>query len=88
MLFLVHWKVKPEARNETLERFKKAGHNPPAGIKILNAATKVDQKEGWAFAEANDAVAIGKWLYHWSDLNEQEVVPVLSDEDLLAVLKP
>ena len=86
MLYLVYWYGEPEVIPEVYKRFKKTGHNAPAGVKILNAVFTLHQHAGWAIAEANDPVDIGKWLHNWSDLCEHEVYPVVDEEGLKAII--
>ena len=86
MLYLVHWYADPGAVDETFKRFKKVGHNAPASVKIVKAVFTLHQHAGWAIAEANDPVDIGKWLHNWSDLCEHEVFPVVDEEGLKAII--
>ncbi len=87
MLFLVHWKIKPENRDTVFDHFKKGGDAPP-GVKLLGRWHALNQHDGWAIAEANDPVDIGKWLYAWSDLEEDEITPVVDDKAQLRILGP
>ncbi len=88
MLFLVHWKIKPENRDTALNRFKEKGEDVPPGVKLLGAWYALNQQAGWAIAEANDPVDIGKWIYSWSDLSENEFTPVVYDKAQRRILGP
>ena len=86
MMYVVHWFVAPQTRDENNDRFKKKGHNEVAGVKILNAVYALHEGDGWAIVEAEDPVALGKWVHNWSDLNEQEVIPVVDEKGRLAIM--
>ena len=86
MLFLVHWKIKPENRDAVLNHFKERGADLPPGVKLLGVWHALNQQDGWAIAEANDPVDIGKWIYSWSDLEENEITPVVDDKALRRIL--
>ncbi len=88
MLFLVHWKIKPENRDNVLNQFKERGEDVPPGVKLLGRWHDLNQQAGWAIAEANDPVEIGKWMYAWSDLNELEIIPVVDDAGQRKILGP
>ena len=86
MLFLVHWISSPDTRDETFMRFKETGHNAPADVKIIQAVFAIHQHEGWTLVEANDPVAVGKFIHSWSDLNDHEVFPVVDEEGIRAII--
>jgi len=82
MQFLIHWEVKPEHRNQVLERFQSKQEDAHPGVKMLGAWHAVTQEEGWAVTEAEDLVELGKWLYQWTDLNVNHVTPVVNDAQM------
>jgi hypothetical protein len=86
MLYVIHWYCQPEVTPKVFERFKKMGHNAPAGVKIVKATFTLHLHEGWAIVEANDPVAVGKFIHSWSDLNDHEVFPVVDEEGLRAII--
>jgi len=79
MQFLVHFKIKPEHRDTQFNRLKEKGHGVPPGVKLLGPWFALNQQAGWAIAETDDPINIGKWSYAWSDLNELEIIPVVDD---------
>ncbi len=88
MLFFVHWKIKPENRDTVLNHFKEKGDDVPPGVKLLGTWHALNQQDGWAIAEANDPVDIGKWSYAWSDLAENEIIPVVDNAGQRRILGP
>jgi len=88
MQFLIHFKIKPEHRDTNFKHLKEKGEDAPPGVKLLGPWYALNQQAGWAIAEADDPVDIGKWMYAWSDLNELEIIPVVDDAGLRRILGP
>ena len=86
MHFIVSWTFSPENANSTIERFKETGAPPPDGVPMVARWHDVAGRRGFALAETDDAAAISKWTRQWNDLLAFEVVPVVNDEQLAAVL--
>lgn len=86
MHFITTWTFKPEHSKAAIERFKATGAPPPAGVTMLARWHDVAGNRGFAISECDDAVAASKWCHEWSDLLTFEVIPVLNDEQLGAVL--
>ncbi|MDH3377074.1 MAG: DUF3303 domain-containing protein [Gammaproteobacteria bacterium] len=86
MHFITIWTFKPEQSKDAIERFKATGAMPPEGVTMLARWHDVAGNRGFAISECDDAVAASKWCHEWSDLLTFEVIPVLSDEQLGAVL--
>jgi hypothetical protein len=79
MLFVTHWKCAPENLKSVVARFKQTGGTPPKGVKMIGRWHDVTQGRGVTVAEADDAEAIARWSYAWSDLLSFETYPVLDD---------
>ena len=88
MQFLIHFKIKPEHRDTNFKHLKEKGEDVPPGVKLLGPWYALNQQAGWAVAEADDPVEIGKWMYAWSDLNELEIIPVVDDAGQRRILGP
>lgn len=86
MKFIIHWKIKPEHRNEIFQRYKHKEYGQPSSVKLLGAWHNVNQGSGWAVVETTDMLALSKWLLTWTDLNENKVIPVIDDEDMHKIL--
>lgn len=86
MLYLVSWTGRPESRDAAVERFKKTGGAPPAGVRVIGRWHAVGPLAGFAVAEAADPMSIQKWVLDWNDLFELDVHPALTDEQLGQVL--
>lgn len=86
MLFLVEWILRPETRDEVVQRFKETGGAPPNGVKLMGRWHSLTQSNGVAIAESSDPGAMAKWALDWSDVMEMEITPVVDDEGLSQVL--
>lgn len=84
MLFIVHFEVKPENRDKSFQRFEKAGDVPP-GNEHIGVWFAVSQLLGCALVKSENAVALGKYLHTWTDLNVNTVTPLLEPKELETV---
>ena len=85
MLFIIHFEIDPENRNESMERLKTIGAGMPSSVKpvgIWHSATLLD---GWAVVDAESATALGEHMMNWTDLNVNHITPVLTPEEVLAI---
>ena len=82
MKYILIWTIKPEDRQESMDRWKKKGVKPPKGIKILGHYSNVNHLGGWAIIESSDHKAIATWLMDWTDLNVNEVIPIIDSNNL------
>jgi hypothetical protein len=86
MKYMLTWTVKPENQHESIVRWRKGGPNPPPGVEVLSHYWNVNHLGGWAVFEATDHVAVAKWLVDWTDLNVNDVTPIVDDEELHRVV--
>ncbi|MGY2492275.1 DUF3303 domain-containing protein [Cupriavidus sp. CP313] len=64
----------------------RTGGLPPEGVQLLGRWTSADLGSGFDLLETNDAAKLTEFAYQWSDLMELEIMPVLEDAELAAVL--
>jgi len=83
MLFLTYFSYPPQNREAVQARFKKTGGKPPEGVKMLGRWHAIGGGKGVFVSEANDPMAIAKWVQEWSDLLSLEVLPALDDASAL-----
>ena len=86
MHFMVVWTFEPHASQATIDRFKETGGTPPDGVAMLSRWHDVSGRRGFALAEADDIVPVGKWCRRWNDLLTFKVIPVVDDEQLVEIL--
>ena len=80
------WTPDTKERSEAIARFRKSGGLPPDGAKLLGRWTRADFSGGFDLLESDDAQALAQFALMWSDLMRLEIVPVLEDSALAAVL--
>ncbi|KAI3595288.1 hypothetical protein D8I24_7909 [Cupriavidus necator H850] len=81
-----HWAPDKEQRAEAIDRFLRTGGLPPEGIQLLGRWTSASLGSGFDLLETDDAAKLTEFAYQWSDLMELEIMPVLEDAELAAVL--
>ena len=84
--YMLTWTVKPQNQRESLARWKSRGPNPPPGIKVVSHYWNVNLLGGWAVVEATDHGSVAKWLNDWTDLNVNDVTPIVEDSELHAAI--
>ena len=85
--YMVTWQVPPHARNEAIRRFGTDARNAPDGLKVLGRWHTASIDAGYVVVETDDPKHIANWLLQWSDLLPYEVRPVVTDEELGALLE-
>lgn len=86
MLFMITYSYRPKDRDVVQARFKQTGGLPGPGVTMLGRWHAVGGHRGFLLAEANDSVAMGKWMQEWTDALTFEVSPVNNDENVMKVL--
>jgi hypothetical protein len=86
MLFVCYVTIDPEARDESIARFKESGIVEPKGVKLIGAWISLTQQETWCIFEADDAASIMKFYEPWTDLNVHQISPVMSFDELKKVV--
>jgi hypothetical protein len=73
-------------RDMAFKRFRDKGHNAPPELKFVGSWFALHQSEGWVVVEANDPMALVKWMYGWSDVGEHEITPITDYESMRSFL--
>lgn len=84
MKFITCYTIAPAQFKDAIARFLKTGALPPQGVKMLGRWHA--HKKGWIISETDDATKIAEWTAQWGDLLDFEVMPVVEDAELGAVL--
>lgn len=89
MKFMLTFQLEADAhvRNEAIARFKRAGGQPPKGVKLLGRWTAADFSGGFDLLESDDPGALTELALQWSDLMKLTLVPVVEDSALASVLE-
>ena len=86
MLFMINVLTPSSSYKAVMERFKAGGGLPPAGVKMVGRWHRADGSGAVVIAETNDAVALAKWTSEWADLISIESAPVVTDEQMAAIV--
>lgn len=86
MLFLITVRTPTTSYKSVIDRFKTGGGLPPAGVKMIGRWHRTDGSGAVVIAESSDAVQLARWAREWADVISLETVPVVTDEDMAAVL--
>lgn len=86
MLFVCYVTIDPEARDESIARFKEHGVVESEGAKLKGAWISLTQQETWSIIEADSAEAIMKLFEPWTDLNVHQIAPVMDFAELKKVV--
>jgi hypothetical protein len=84
---MLTFSIKPQTRNEAIDRFRQTGGLPSAGAKLLGRWTRADFSGGFDLVETDDPKALTAFALGWSDLMDLAVVPVVDDKELGEVLR-
>ena len=86
MLFVTKYTTAPATRDLGVERFKKTGGPPPAGVKMIGRWHMADGSGGIVICETDDATRLAAWVNDWTDVLVFDIRPVLTDEQMAKVL--
>lgn len=86
MLFMSSYQILPGNRDAVIQRFAQTGGKPPKGVELLGRWHDVGSGKGVSIFEADSVASAAAWQLQWNDLMEIHVQPVLTDEQLAALL--
>lgn len=87
MLFVCYATIDPENREENTQRFVDLESFDPEGGKMIGGWIAVTQQEAWCVVEAESAESVMKVLEPWTDLNVNQVTPVMAFADFKTFLQ-
>lgn len=85
MQYITTWTIRPENMAAAIKRFKEGDPKIP-GVKLTRFHA-MGTGHGFSLVESDDPVAVARLGVAWSDLVDQETVPVVSDAEVAAALK-
>jgi hypothetical protein len=86
MKFMITYRISPENRNTSGQRFQETGGGPPKGVTMLGRWHKAAGLGGWVLCETSSAEAAANWCYQWNDVLEFDIAPVIDDKEAARVL--
>jgi hypothetical protein len=69
-------------------RFRDRGRLTPDGLRYINSWVSADFSRCYQLMECEDRQLIDRWIAHWDDLVEFEVVPVVTSPEAVEALAP
>ncbi len=77
-----------ETSEHALSRYLESpDRNPPPGVKRLGRWFSITFDMSWVVVETEDVKLVSQWLLHWAGSGTHEVIPVMDDADVVALLK-
>ncbi len=87
MLFMVIERFRHRDPKPIYKRFAESGRQMPEGLSYVGSWIEANFDRCWQLMETNDPKLLQRWILHWSDLVEFEVVPVTPSKDLTEMMK-
>ena len=81
MQYMVIERFKPGKVKEMYERFDTHGRMLPAGVNYIGSWINEDVTTCYQMMESESENLLQKWLNHWQDLVDFEVIPVISSAE-------
>jgi len=85
MKFLIYCEIDPAKRDENVARLKASGPGLPENVKLVSLWYSATLLQCWCVVEAEDAPSLGEIQKHWTDLNFNQITPVLTEGEVLQI---
>ncbi len=86
MLFLAIFNYSPDDRNLVIERGMQS-LDKDSGVEVKGEWFDISGHRVFRLFEADDDVRLAASIYNWTDLGVAEIIPVMSTEKALKLLK-
>lgn len=86
MKYMTRWSIKEENFAAAVERFATNPPVVPEGVTMLGRWHEMGSGDGFALFEADDPVAVARYVLAWADLVDQKVYPVIDDAETAQAL--
>lgn len=86
MLYMVIEHFKEGAAPEIYRRFCEKGRMMPDGLEYVSSWIDMDFKVCWQLMQTNDFALFDRWIFHWHDLIDFEIVPVRTSTQVREVM--
>ena len=88
MLFMVIERFRDGDAAAVFRRFRERGRMLPEGLGYVDSWVADDGGRCFQLMECDDPTLFERWIEHWRDLVEFEVVPVVTSAEAAATLTP
>jgi len=86
MKYMVVWSISEDNFKETIERFATENPQPPDGVTMVGRWHEMGTGKGFALFDTDDTVGLSQYIMGWADLVDQQIVPVIEDQDVTKAL--
>ena len=82
MLFMIVEHFKDRDPAPIYQRFRESGRSLPDGLRYVDSWIETNFDRCFQIMECDDPKVLMKWVLHWRDLVEFEVVPVCPSKEV------
>jgi hypothetical protein len=86
MLYMVIERFKEGAATEIYRRFRERGRMMPDGLEYVSSWIDLDFKICWQLMRTDDFRLFDRWIVHWRDLFDFEIVPVRTSAEVVELM--
>ena len=86
MKYITKWSIKEENFPAAVERFRNNPPEIPAGVTMHGRWHQMGGGDGFSLLEADDPIALSRYILAWADLVDQEVFAVVDDAEIAQAL--
>jgi len=84
--YMVVWSIDENNFKETIERWATDNPQPPEGVTMIGRWHEMGTGDGFALFETDDPTSLASYIMVWADLVDQQIVPVIEDDDVKRAL--
>jgi Domain of unknown function (DUF3303) len=88
MLFMVIERFKDRDPAPVYARFREHGRMMPDGLRYVDSWIEVNFDRCFQLMECDDMIVLQRWILHWRDLMDFEIVPVTSSQVVREMFPP
>ena len=88
MLFMIVERFKGRDPAPIYQRFRESGRSLPDGLRYVDSWIEANFDRCFQLMECDNPNVLMKWILHWRDLVEFEVVPVCPSKDVRELFGP
>lgn len=88
MLYMVIEQYKTPGAIDVYRRAKNQGRMLPEGLNYVSSWVDVDFTRCFQLMETDDVRLFARWIEHWKDLVEFQIVPVQTSAEAIQTIAP
>jgi hypothetical protein len=86
MLYMVYERFKEGAVPEIYRRLREKGRMMPEGLDYVSSWIDLDLTKCYQLMQTEDASIFPRWIQHWKDLMDFEIVPVRTSAETVQMM--